>query len=399
MKRPLGRVALHRELAQELLDEGGGLIIRHPWAHTDEHCLEIQLPFLQTVLPDTPIVPLLMGRQDMETCRALASILSGLIKDRKILLLATTDLSHYYTGNQARVLDMNLVHRVREYQPEVLHQDMVEGKAEACGGGALVAVMLALQEAYRPRSHILKYANSGDASGDYSRVVGYMSAAFTIPSGIGEFKHLEFGGILTYLSHWLWPPAEAASETPGPELSERDRKFLLHLARDVLECAVDRRDFKWPTDNPASLDINRGVFVTLKKNGRLRGCIGRIDPDKPLYRLVPEMAIQSAYYDHRFPPLASKELKEINIEISVLTALEPVKDVGDIVIGRHGLLIVNGNHSGLLLPQVPLEQGWDRARFLSGLCRKAGLPADAWRDKQTRLFHFGAQVFGEDHPQ
>ena len=139
-----------------------------------------------------------------------------------------------------------------------------------------------------------------------------------------------------------------------------------------------------------------GAFVTLKKQGRLRGCIGLIEGKKPLYETVEEMAQTAAFKDPRFRPVKEDEFKELDIEISALTPLRQIEDVNEIEVGRHGIYIVKGFHSGLLLPQVATEYNWDRNTFLRETCVKAGLPLNAWKDKGTKIFIFSASVFGED---
>jgi len=147
--------------------------------------------------------------------------------------------------------------------------------------------------------------------------------------------------------------------------------------------------------------------VTLKKHGQLRGCIGMIQEKMPLYQAVVDYAIHSATKDPRFKPMTADEAKEVDIEISVMnptadpmTPFQKVKDVSEIVIGRDGLLLRRGSYQGILLPQVPVEQGWDRDKYLEGICRKAGVPNGAWKDAKTELYRFSAQVFGEkEQPQ
>jgi AmmeMemoRadiSam system protein A len=137
----------------------------------------------------------------------------------------------------------------------------------------------------------------------------------------------------------------------------------------------------------------RGAFVTITKKGSLRGCIGHIKGVKPLYKSVEEMAAAAAFQDPRFPPVTKKELKDLDIEISVLTPFEQISDVSEIEVGKHGLYIERGFYSGLLLPQVATEYNWDRDTFLEHTCRKAGLPPDAWKDKETRIYIFSADIF------
>ncbi len=133
-----------------------------------------------------------------------------------------------------------------------------------------------------------------------------------------------------------------------------------------------------------------------RERGRLRGCIGFIEARKPLARTVEEMAVAAALQDPRFPPLREEELKEISLEISVLTPLRKTADVGQIEVGTHGLYVRKGSRAGLLLPQVATEYGWDRDTFLKETCRKAGLAPDAWRDPETEIYLFSADVFGDE---
>jgi AmmeMemoRadiSam system protein A len=168
------------------------------------------------------------------------------------------------------------------------------------------------------------------------------------------------------------------------------------IARKTLESYL--KDKKKPEfdEKDESLKLPAGAFVTLTKEGQLRGCIGYIRPIKPLSEAISDMAIAAGTEDPRFSPVTFEELKNVRIEISVLSALAPVADVKDIVVGKHGLYIQRGYNSGLLLPQVPGEFDWNRDQFLENLCHKAGLPSDAWKDKETKLFSFTADVFHEE---
>jgi hypothetical protein len=139
-----------------------------------------------------------------------------------------------------------------------------------------------------------------------------------------------------------------------------------------------------------------GAFVTIKKHGQLRGCIGYIEAIKPLYTTVTEMAKAAAFDDPRFPPLRKQEMKDLTIEVSVLTPLREIQDTTNITVGRHGIYIVKGFHAGLLLPQVAIEHNWDRITFLEETCRKAGLPVSAWKDKGTKIYVFSAEIITEE---
>ena len=139
----------------------------------------------------------------------------------------------------------------------------------------------------------------------------------------------------------------------------------------------------------------RGAFVTLHKHGALRGCIGYVEAIKPLYKTVQEMAIAAAFQDPRFPGLKADEFNNIEIEISVMSPLEKITDVNKIEVGKHGIIIKSGFNSGLLLPQVATEQGWDRDTFLEHTCYKAGLPGNIWKKPDTEILIFSAEVFSE----
>lgn len=178
-------------------------------------------------------------------------------------------------------------------------------------------------------------------------------------------------------------------------MDEARRKKLLVIARSTLESFL--KDGKKPAlkENDPELLSESGVFVTLTKNGELRGCIGLIKGIKPLYLAVQEMVVAAATGDPRFPSVRHDELKNIEIEISVISPFAQVNDASEIEVGRDGLYIMKDGCSGLLLPQVPGEYGWDRETFLKNLCRKAGLPDSAWREPDAKLFSFTADVFHE----
>lgn len=172
-----------------------------------------------------------------------------------------------------------------------------------------------------------------------------------------------------------------------------DRAELLRLARATLSALLCGRALP-AVQGP---QVYRGAFVTLTTDGALRGCVGRVVPDRPLAALVRDMAVAAARDDPRFPPVAAGELIAIRLEVSVLTAPAPLVPVlpQRVVIGRDGLIVRRGEASGLLLPQVAAEHGWGPDLFLAAACRKAGLGAEAWRDPDTEVLTFQAEVFGE----
>jgi len=188
-------------------------------------------------------------------------------------------------------------------------------------------------------------------------------------------------------------PSPSAEEEP---LSAEEHAELLRLARETITTYLqEKRVPAYQADNPHFLRSG-GAFVTLKKRGDLRGCIGYIYAEGPIYETIQRMAVAAATQDPRFPPLRPNEMADISLEISLLSPLQRVNNVNDIVVGKHGLLIRRGYYQGLLLPQVAPEQGWNRDQFLQGLCHKAGLPADAWSDPATELYSFTAEIFSEE---
>ncbi|MCP4715240.1 MAG: AmmeMemoRadiSam system protein A [Deltaproteobacteria bacterium] len=187
----------------------------------------------------------------------------------------------------------------------------------------------------------------------------------------------------------------ADKQTVGVDLglTNAEKKTLLQLARTTIEAHVNGRQCPEFTPDTETLNENRGAFVSLHRQGMLRGCIGHLQAVKPLFQTIRDMAVSAAFQDPRFGPLQENELEDLDIEISVLTPMEPVTDINDIEIGTHGLMLVREPFSGLLLPQVATQYGWDREMFLRQTCVKAGLPEEAWQDKETKLFKFSADVF------
>ena len=179
------------------------------------------------------------------------------------------------------------------------------------------------------------------------------------------------------------------------QFTTQQHEELLDLARKTITSFVVYGQWEnYSPSNPEMLQ-EAGAFVTLRIDGALRGCTGHMKADKPIWRVIQEMAVSAASTDPRFPPLNERELEQLTIGISILSPLIPVTRIEDIQIGVHGLLITHGGRRGVLLPQVPEERGWDRETFLTNLCYKAGLPGDAWK-MGAQLFSFTAEVFGVD---
>jgi len=179
------------------------------------------------------------------------------------------------------------------------------------------------------------------------------------------------------------------------ELTEKEKEVLLDIVKKTIAGRLNNKNLPKISVDSETLQEKRGAFVTLKKRGHLRGCIGYIKAVKPLWETVQEMAIAAAFHDPRFPSLKPEEFKDLSLEISVLSPLQRIEDINAIEVGKHGLYIVRGYNSGLLLPQVAIEYGWDRETFLKETCYKAGLPPQAWMDKETEIYIFSADYFGD----
>ncbi len=369
-RTPLGDVTVDEELAREIL-KADPFFLESAKAHAAEHSLEVQLPFLQRVLSGFRIVPIMLLRPSFEQCQQAGKAVARAYQGRDVVLLASTDLYHGESYAEAKRTDSATVELLTRFEPRKLYDALSEGAAQACGGYAVVAMMIAARELGADQAVLLAQTNSNDVMGQQTGYcVGYSATAFVRTAS-----------------------ARLASATD--ELNEAEQRSLLEIARNTLNAHV--RTGRVPLVAPATARLaeKRGVFVTLHKRGELRGCIGYVEPVKSLCQAVSEMTIAAASEDPRFTPVTPDELADIDIEVTVLSPIRPLPDPDSVVVGRHGLVIRKGHHAGLLLPQVPVEQGWTRLQFLQGVCRKAGLPPDAWQDPDTRLSAFTGQVFGE----
>jgi AmmeMemoRadiSam system protein B/AmmeMemoRadiSam system protein A len=371
---PLGLLPVDKGLCQKLKGESN-LIHFVAQAHAQEHSLEVQLPFLQEALGQFHLVPIVIGDQSYRTCEAVGKAIARATQGKKVLLVASTDLSHFHSYDEAVKLDNVILEDLRAFDPKRLAEDLNSGKGEACGGGPVLAAMIAAQERGANGAQVLKYLNSGDVTGDRSSVVGYGAAAFVKnPQAVEKEMGRKKAGI-------------------SLGLTEDEKKTLRQMAYSAIEGRLRGQKPGRPGALSKTLMENRGAFVSLHKRGELRGCIGQIQPSKPLCQTVQEMAMAAAFNDPRFEPLTSAELQDIDLEISVLTPLQRVKDPKEIEIGKHGLYIKRGFYSGLLLPQVATQFNWDRTTFLEETCRKAGLPRHAWKEKDVEIYLFSADIF------
>lgn len=369
---PLGRVPVADDMALRLMESHHSAAF-HPSAHEEEHSLEVQLPFLQRVLdPGFQIVPIVIGTAGADELQYMAELILAEAYGRKVLVIASSDLSHYPTEELARIVDSITMEAVLSgdvmgFLRSTASAQLPSGLDTFSCGRLPIALVMAYSNLYTEMSsRALAQTTSAPVSGDYSSVVGYASIVFS-------------------------------TSQPDPSMwaiSDEGRSYLLDIAISSVRAAAEGAEYHLPDTLPAELMVPRGAFVTLKSSGRLRGCIGTMRPIYPLVETVSSMARAAASEDPRFLPVEVTEFPGLGIEISVLTPLQILQDWRDVRVGTDGLLIVApGGGSGVLLPQVPVEQGWNREDFLEGVSMKAGLNPDAYLGDVT-LYRFQAQVFG-----
>jgi AmmeMemoRadiSam system protein B/AmmeMemoRadiSam system protein A len=393
-RTPLGLAEIDREVVARLIaaDDAFGF---SPSAHEREHSVEVQVPFVQVLFPGVKIVTAIVGRPDVDLCTRFGKVLAETLQDRHPLIVASSDLSHYPAYEDAVTTDLATLEAISWLQPgkleAAIRKRMNSGVRNlstcACGEAPVLAAIEAARRLGLDHARIVSYANSGDtALADLSRVVGYGAVVFT--AGDSE------AGTESVDRTPLWRPR--ASDHEGA-LSEEEGRQLLDFARTSIRRYLDTGTAPLARGFPPMLWRRQGVFVTLKQRGRLRGCIGHREADRPLCQVVGSMALQAAFNDRRFTPLAPEELDRTEIEISLLSPLTRIGDPEKIVIGRDGVLLSKQGRGAIYLPEVAVEQGWSREQMLRQLCRKGGLPADAWREG-AELYTFQTVVLHESRP-
>jgi AmmeMemoRadiSam system protein B/AmmeMemoRadiSam system protein A len=356
---PLGVAQVDAFLAAEISKAAGfGYVAQ---AHQAEHSVEIQVPFVQKVLPNAKIVPIVMGFPRTATITRLAEGLKKATAGKKVLIIASTDLSHFYDKQEANKKDNVTISLIREFKTNEIIRKCERRENFMCGSGPVAASLLFAKN--KAEVEILRYADSSEASGDESSVVGYLAAALVAKPVSKEFH-----------------------------LSEQEKKELLRLAYSTVNLYIKENKLPEYRPNSSTLSQNCGAFVTLTKHGQLRGCIGFIEPVLPLHQAVMQASVYAACRDSRFLPVTRDELDDLKVEISVLTPLRKIDDPKRVTVGKHGLVIARDGKRGLLLPQVAVENNWTRETFLERTCLKAGLPKNAWQSG-AEIFVFEAIVF------
>ena len=373
---PLGMVNTDLETARKLVNENK-ILAFDPQYHRSEHSIEVQVPFLQYWLKtDFKIVAILLGTQDTATCAMIAEALEPYFTPDNLFVIST-DFSHYPGYDDAvktdkQVADAIVTNDPRKFLLSVENPTKTHtaNLATACCSWPSVLTLMYLTEkktdlAYKQ----VLYKNSGDSPyGEKDRVVGYYA--------------------LSLEQH----------DNLSTTFSEKEKQQLLQLARNTIHVYLEKHQVpEIETDTlPTAIKNKSGAFVTLKKNGNLRGCIGHFEADKPLYKIVQQMAVAAATQDYRFAVVSLPEMDSIDIEISVLTPLQKITDVNKIRLGIDGVYLSKGGRSGTFLPQVATDTGWNLEEFMGYCARdKAGIGWDGWEDKDCQIFVYQAIVFGE----
>ena len=372
---PLGNVPVDREVAHQLI-EADSVFSYQPKAHDREHCLEVQLPFLQRLYSGDnkspqavpPIVPIIISTNDFSKLKRMAEVLKPWLTDENLFIISS-DFSHYPSYEDAKTVDAKTGKAIESGDVEQLIATIEANErsgirnlaTSACGEFPIITLMLMLDSQYQIK-HLL-YQNSGDIDNyDHSRVVGYH--AFAILRG----------------------------EEKTFSLSDDEKQMLKKIAYESIKDSLDGKPISHPSPLTPHLSSNCGAFVSLHKQGRLRGCIGHFGEDTPLHEIVAEMARAAAFEDPRFMPVTRDELDDLDIEISVLTPMRRIQSLDEFQLHRHGIYIRKGYRSGTFLPQVADEVNWTKEEFV-GHCSqdKAGLGWDGWRDAE--LYVYEAIVF------
>jgi MEMO1 family protein len=373
---PLGVVETDLEVARKLVSENKVLAF-DPQYHREEHSIEVQIPFLQYYLKTHfKIVAIMLGTQDDETCREIAQALKPYFVPENLFVIST-DFSHYPAYADAVKNDKMLAdaivtnnpHKFLKAVESCTHTNVANLVTGCCSWPAVITLMYLTEKQPGLAYKEIIYKNSGDSDfGEKGRVVGY--------NALSLVKEKE----------------------RTMTLNSAEKQELLLLARNTIDAYLKTKHIPDIEEKslPARLKNNAGAFVTLKKHGELRGCIGHFEADQPLYEIVQEMAVASSTQDYRFSSVKPDEMKSIDIEISVLTPMQKITDVQKIQLGVDGIYIKKGGRAGTFLPQVATDTGWNLEEFLGHCARdKAGISWDGWKDKDAEIYVYQAFVFSE----
>ena len=373
---PLGEVEVDTALANKIIKDNPLFGLNSSY-HLEDHCIEVQLPFLQYKMKTKfKIIPIIIGTDSEDICKKLANTLAPYFNNKNLFVFSS-DFSHYPNYKDAVLIDKITCDAILSNSANSLINIVKSNDTKKisnlttsiCGYNAILTMLYITENLKNITIEPINYKNSGDYSHDSSRVVGYW--ALTVSEKDNSSKSINIKEDIEF------------------QLSEKDKKDLLNIARTTLESYINKGITPQLNDSLYSNKLKEqcGAFVTLKINGNLRGCIGRFMPNKPLYQIVQEMTIAAATQDYRFEKVTSKELNSITIEISVLSPLQEIKSINEIIMGKHGIYIKKGGKSGTFLPQVADETAWTKEEFL-GHCAedKAGIGWYGWKTAEIYIY-------------
>jgi AmmeMemoRadiSam system protein B/AmmeMemoRadiSam system protein A len=381
---PLGEIELDVEFINKLLQYP--LFQNAPSAQEYEHSTQIQVPLLQHVQKKFKLVPIVAGNCSQDAIIKAGNILKSLV-DEGTLVVASSDFTHYGPGygyvpfreniqEQLKKLDMGAFEYIAKLDSKGFLEYRRKTGATICGYVPIAILLSMLGQGVK--AELINYATSGELMGDFTNSVSYLG--------------------VTFYGAWQ-KSAQNEPQANRAELTDKDKKELLVLARKSILYALANQRAPEASELGVTVSdammIPRAAFVTLRENSQLRGCIGDVFPQRPLFKSVILNAINAAFNDRRFLPVEVAECNDIKIEISALTAPSPIASPDKIRIGIDGVVLNKDGRSALFLPQVAPEQGWGLNEMLANLSLKAGLPADAWKEGASFLV-FQAVVFGEE---
>ncbi|MFY9363605.1 MAG: AmmeMemoRadiSam system protein B [Bacteroidales bacterium] len=416
-RTPMGTVKVDTELGKQLAMSHPGLFTANSHAHAGEHSLEVQLPFLQHLYANNILlVPLVIGTFSPHVCKEIAQALAPWF-NRENLFVISTDFSHYPPYDQAVRVDALTKDAILTNNPQALMDTLRENEANyipgldtsLCGWTSVLTLMYltsgtaaasanntssatAPAQGLDPSAnaherftyHALEYKNSGDNPlyGEKDQVVGYWAFSVTAKeAGFSQKAEAMLQALAKEAVHAAVTPSAGQANGAGKNPSS----YRVEGAKGYAGSPLAETS---PADYPPELHKPYGAFVTLKQQGCLRGCIGRIESDIPLYLLVQEMARAAALYDNRFPPVSVTDLPHLTYEITVLSPLREIQSIDEIELGKHGIIIQDKGRTGVFLPQVAVETGWSLEEFLGHCSRdKAGLGWDGWKKARIFIFH------------
>ncbi len=379
---PLGLARVNLSITKKLLEQNPEIFKSLPDVQANEHSLEVQIPFLQYLYKDKlQIVPIVIATQNVSTIKKIADALAPFFSGHNLFVIST-DFSHYPDYQDACETDQATAKAILKNSTaefvQVLEKNENKGihnlATSICGWTSVLTLLYLTESLHGAHFHDIQYMNSGDAPfGDKNRVVGYHAMVITLDKE--DSGHVEVSDF---------------------NLSPQEKSKLLRIARVTIEDYLESGKIREIQNEGLSDNLltPSGAFVTLTKDGKLRGCIGQFTADKPLYKVVQEMAIAAATRDYRFSKVSREELNSLDIEISVLTPMRKIKSVNDIILGKNGIYIKKGNNSGTFLPQVATQTGWNLEEFLGHCAQdKAGIGWDGWKDAD--IYVYDAYIFGE----